>query len=407
MATTFQTRTLSNGLTIVCEADPDAQTSAAGFFVKTGARDEATIDMGVSHFLEHMMFKGTQEVGAEELNRRFDAMGARSNAYTSNELTCFYTQVLPEHLGDGLDLLCRMMRPALRDKDFDTEKGVILEEIAMYEDNPFWLVYESAIERHFGGHPLAHRVLGTKQSITDLRRDRMRDYFETRYSADNTVVALAGRVDFAQECARIESLCGAWTRTGAARDSRDPMLQGGEIDSRHEKVHRGYALALFRAPSWSDERRYASSLLAQILGAPDNSRLHWSLVEPGIAEEAQASYDPHDGFGDYMVFVSGEPDRLDEIWERAWNELRGLASSLTQDDIDRLLPKYVTGTTLGGERPGDRMHRLGRMFTYLGEHVPLEEDLARLSRVTLKELREACVAFPFEPVTLAKLRPAE
>src|SRR5690606_38952834 len=140
---TFQHATLPNGLTVIAEVDPEAHTAAAGFFVKTGARDEASPLMGVSHFLEHMMFKGTDQRSAEELNRQFDLIGARNNAYTTSELTCFYASVLPERLlgaGGAVDLLADMMRPALREEDFDTEKKVILEEIAMYEDNPFWVL---------------------------------------------------------------------------------------------------------------------------------------------------------------------------------------------------------------------------------------------------------------------------
>ncbi len=402
----FLQHTLPNGLTIIADTDPSAQTTAAGFFVRTGARDEASGLMGVSHFLEHMMFKGTEAIGAHELNRRFDALGARSNAYTSNEMTCFYTHVLPEALPEGLDLLSRMMRPALRQADFDTEKGVILEEIAMYEDNPFWRLYEATIEKHFGTHPMGHRVLGTPATITALQRDQMQQYFDTRYSADNTIVALAGTLDFDRCVADIERICGTWQRTSAGRNNTAPALAGGPLEARSEKVSRGYVLALMRAPAFHDDRRYAAALLAQILGLPDNSRLHWSLVEPGIAEEAQASYDPHDGSGDFFVYASGEPDRLDEVWSIIDAQLKGLAASLTQDDIDRLLPKIVTGTTLGAERPHDRMHRLGRLYTYLHRYWSLEEELDKVSRVTLKDLKDLCAAFPMEPVTVGRLLPA-
>ncbi len=405
MAYQFQHATLPNGLTIIAETDPSAHSAAAGFFVKTGARDETDAEMGVSHFLEHMMFKGTGDMTADDLNKAFDEIGARNNAFTSNEMTCFYAHVLPESLPRVNELLGKMMRPSLHQEDFETEKGVILEEIAMYKDNPFWVLYEACTEKHFAPHPLAHRVLGTTQTITDLKREQMRSYFDRRYSADNTVVALAGRLDFDACVAQIGELCGEWKPTRASRDSTKPRTPGGELRLTDSKVSRGYVLALCEAPAVGDDRRYAAALLAQIMGAPDNSRMHWSLIEPGIAEEAQASFDPHDGFGEYFVYASGDPDRLDEIWETIARDLKNLRDTLCQEDIDRLLNKFVTGATVGGERSHDRMHRLGRQWTYLAEYTPLEEELARISRVTLDELRAVCDEFPIRPITIGRLTP--
>ncbi|HRJ50848.1 MAG TPA: pitrilysin family protein, partial [Phycisphaerales bacterium] len=188
MTSRFQHATLPNGLTIVAEVDPSAHTAAAGYFVKTGARDEDPSVMGVSHFLEHMMFKGTHDLSADDVNRAFDDRGAKNNAYTTNEMTCFYAHCLPEHLPTINQLLGRMLRPALRESDFDTEKGVILEEIAMYRDNPFWVLYEESVERYYTGHGLGQRVLGTTRTITDLSRDQMLAYFSSRYSPDNMAV---------------------------------------------------------------------------------------------------------------------------------------------------------------------------------------------------------------------------
>jgi predicted Zn-dependent peptidase len=407
MAVSFQQRTLSNGLSIVAEVDAAAHTAAAGFFVRTGARDEAGPVMGVSHFLEHMMFKGTGEMSAEALNRRFDELGARNNAFTSNEMTCFYAHVLPERLEDCVDLLGHMLRPALRDEDFATEKGVILEEIAMYMDNPFWLLFEATVEKHYAGHPLSHRILGTPETITNLSRDAMRDYFDQRYSADNTVVALAGQLDFDRVCDRIERACGDWRRTGVSRNGHLPRPGGGEFVLRNEKVNRAYLLGLAPAPAFADERRHAAGLLAQILGNPENSRFYWALIEPGIAEEAQASFDPHDGIGQYFVYASCDVERLEQVWDVMRRELSNLAGGLEQDDLDRLLAKTVTAATLSGERPHDRMHRLGRLFTYLRTYWPLEEELDQLSRVTLADVRRVCEEFPIHPATVGRLLPAD
>lgn len=406
MPITFQERTLPNGLTIVAEVDPSAHSAAAGFFVKTGARDESTPLMGVSHFLEHMMFKGTADLTAEDINRGFDAIGASNNAYTSSEITCFYAHTLPETLPTGLDLLSRMMRPALRQADFDTEKGVILEEIAMYKDNPFWVLYEASVEKHFGAHPMSHRVLGTSESITALQRDSMAGYFENRYSADNTVVALAGKVDFDLACDQVQALCGSWKPTRVGRDTKAPKVGGGTFELRDAKVSRGYVLGLAPAPSLEDDRRYAASLLAQVLGTPDNSLLHWALIETGLAEEAQAAYDPHDGCGDYFVFASGDPERLDEIWEVTTREAGRLMDAVTLDDLVRLRNKIATAATLGAERPGDRMQRLGRLYAAFRRYMPLEEELAKIDAVTLDDLRATHDAFPIKPVTVGRLLPA-
>ncbi len=405
MAIEFKKHILDNGLTIIAEVDDAAQTSAAGFFVHTGARDEPREIMGVSHFLEHMMFKGTEDLSAEDINRGFDEIGARNNAYTSHEMTVFYAQVLPERLGRATDLLGRMMRPALRQDDFDTEKEVILEEIAMYADNPFWVLYEAVSERHFGSHAMGYRVLGTPESVRELQRDQMQEYFDQRYSGDNTTVALGGKLDFDRAVEQIEELCGGWSATRPGRDTSRPPISGQRLDSTKDTVNRGYALALADAPAMDDDRRYAAGLLAHLLGGSDNSRLHWALIETGIAEEAQAAFDPHDGTGQYFVYASGDPDRLEEIWSVVEREIAGLGEGISEDDLERVKAKAETSATISGERPGDRMQRLGRLWVSLGEYLSLDDELAALQRVSVQDVRDVFEAFSFSPRTLGTLTP--
>jgi len=404
----FQQRVLPNGLTVIAEVDPAAVSVSAGFFVKTGTRDEDPVVMGVSHFLEHMMFKGTESISAEQLNRAFDEIGAKNNAYTSSEMTCFYASSLPEHASRSIELLAKMMRPALRQADFDTEKSVILEEIAMYKDNPFWVLFEAVTDRHYAPHPLGHRVLGTAETIKDLTSGQMKTYFGQRYSADNTTVALAGKIDFNQACDHIASLCAAWIPTRPAGRSA-PVARFGqapvEVRLTDAKVARGYLLGMARAPAADDDRRYAAAMLAQILGAPDNSRLHWALVESGLAEDAQSGFDAHDGAGDYYVFAAGEPGRIAEIQAVIQREIANLAQSLTEDDLDRLRNKVLTAATVGGERPGDRMQRIGRTWTSLGRYESLDEEVDRIGRVTLNELRSVAEQFPLAPATIGVLTP--
>lgn len=405
MAIAYHERVLPNGLRVVGEVNCDAHSAAAGFFVRTGARDEAPEVMGVSHYLEHMMFKGTEEISADEINRRFDAMGARNNAYTSNEMTCFYAHVIPERMGDAVDTLSRMMRPALRVEDFTTEKGVILEEIAMYKDNPFWVLYEETIARHYGAHRMAHRVLGTDQTITDLDRDAMMAYFADRYSADNTVLSVSGQVDFEAVCDAAEALCGHWPTTGASRETARPETGAGGFEMTKEGVNRIYMLGLAPAPSGQSEDRYAAALGAQILGGGDNSRLHWAIVEKGLAEEAQAAWDGHDGCGDYFVFASSDPSRAEEVWDTIVDEAGKVAASVEEDDLVKLRAKLATGATLSGERPGDRMQRLGRTWMTRREYLSLEDELAMIDRVTVADVKRVLEEFPVAPTTWGQLGP--
>jgi predicted Zn-dependent peptidase len=192
----FKTAKLKNELEIVAECDDAAFSTALGFFVNTGARDETDEVSGVSHFLEHMVFKGTPSRSAEDVNREFDEMGAHYNAFTNEENTVYYAAVLPEYLPSTVRLLADLMRPSLRVEDFDTEKKVILEEIKMYDDQPPFGVDEKCRAAFFGNHPLSRSVLGTAASVGALNADQMRQYFERRYSPRNIVLVGSGRIDF-------------------------------------------------------------------------------------------------------------------------------------------------------------------------------------------------------------------
>jgi predicted Zn-dependent peptidase len=402
----FKQATLDNGLVVVGEIDAAAPTAAMGFFVKAGARDEATPEMGTSHFLEHMMFKGTDRRTAGQVDEHFDDIGAVHNAFTTSEMTAFYAHALPEHIMEAESILSDILRPALRDDDFNDEKNVILEEIAMYDDQPFWVLYERAMECYYGAHPLSHRILGTKDTISALTCDQMRAYFNHRYSADNTVVALAGQIDFDQMVDRLRRDCGHWPRTNAVRmhPAFAPTPEAFTIELPTVNMH--YQLYIAPAPAIDDERRHAAAMLAQILGDSEGSRLYWALVDTGLAEEAIAQYEARDGLGELLMFTACDPARADEAEEIVRREVRSLADSITEDDAMRVRNKVLTAATLHGERPSGRMNRLGRIMTYFDEYRSLDEELARMDAVTLDDLRAVAEAFPPEPVVVGRLRPS-
>ena len=222
--------TLSNGLTIQAEIVPGALTAAAGFFFRTGARDEDSAHMGVSHFLEHMMFKGTPRRTAEEVNQELDDLGANHNAWTTAENTAYFVHTPHESISAAVDVIADILRPSLRPDDFAEEQQVILEEIAMYADQPFWVLYESALEHYYTHNPLSHRVLGTVDTVSAMTPEVLRTYFDSRYTADNCVLAAAGRIDFDALVAQAEALCSAWPSAQPVRTHHPMTFTPGEFE---------------------------------------------------------------------------------------------------------------------------------------------------------------------------------
>ncbi len=405
MPVDFKQTTLPNGLQIIAEVDHAAHTAGIGFFVRTGARDEDSALMGVSHFLEHMMFKGTEKRSAADVDRDFDDIGADHNAFTTGEMTAFWAHALPESLPRATEVLADILRPALRQRDFDDEKSVIIEEIAMYDDQPFWVLYERTLERYYRTHPLSHRVLGTRDTIEAMQRDQMVEYFRQRYSADNTTVALAGRLDFEAVVEQLRDACGGWNTTDASRQYPDVAVTADELVIDSEAVNRHYAITLAPAPPIQDDRRYAAGMLAQILGDAEGSRLYWALVETGLAEEARAQYDGRDRIGTYLVYFVCSPQDAGAVQTEIGRQIDGLMQTLGEDDLERVRSKIATNATVQGELPAGRMHRLGRLWTYLGEYRSLADELERINAVTLDDVRAVYEAFPFQPRVTGNLKP--
>lgn len=405
MAIEFKQTVLDNGLTVIAEVDDAAHSAAAGYFVKTGARDEDPAQMGVSHFLEHMMFKGTESRNAEAVDRDFDDIGANHNAFTTSEMTAFHAHCLAEHLPAAEEVLSDIMRPSIRVEDFDAEKKVILEEIAMYRDHPVFSLYEATLEAYFSDHPLAHRVLGTEQTVGDMERDAMVAYFEHRYSADNTVLALAGKVDFDAMVERAREHVGHWQRTGAVRDLGTVTPKEARFALKSASVNRHYVMMACPAPPMQDDRRYAAGMLGQILGDTEGSRLYWALVETGIAEEAQAQYDGRDGCGEHIVYASCDPADAEKVESMLLEQCAALRDSLEEDDLVRVRAKVATAAALQGELPAGRMRRIGQRWTNLGGYRSLEDELAAINAVTLDDLRDVADAYPFHGLVTGTLSP--
>ena len=395
-AVEFREAVLPNGLTVQAEIVPGAMTSAAGFFFRTGARDEASPVMGVSHFLEHMMFRGTERRTAEDVNRGFDDLGANHNAFTTTEITAYYAHVPYDALDDALDILADILRPSLRTEDFDEEKGVILEEIAMYDDQPFWVLFEQGLERYFGDHPLAHRVLGTRQTVGDLQRDQMKAYFDRRYSADNGVLVASGRVDFDELVARAETLCGHWPKGEPGRVHVEPTFEPGELEVDLPDTQQRYIMLLAPAVGIADPRKYAMAQAFQALGDSDGSTFFWELVETGLAEEATMHLQTHDGCGEAIATIVCASENAEQVEEIARREMSRVASTVDEDALVRSRAKIATSAMLASERPMGRMTRLGSRWSYGLEYATLDEELAKIGSVGLDDIRAALDSLPLD-----------
>ncbi len=402
----FKQAQLANGLDVIAEIIPDAQSSAIGFMVKTGSRDESPEVNGVSHFLEHMMFKGTSRRTAAQVNREFDAMGARNNAFTSNEVTCYWAHVLPEFLPAALDLLADMMRPALRNDDFDMEKKVILEEIALYLDRPGHVLYEAIMQDHFGRHPMAQSILGPKESISALTRDQMQAYFESHYGPGNMALAVAGKIDFDAFLSDVEKTCAAWPHVNVRRNYSTPELKANRRHITDVKLRRHYMAMICPGPSAQDDRRYAAQILSDVMGDSDGSRFYWSLVEPGLADDADFSFFPHDGMGSFFAGASCDPSRAAQVEEIMLAEIsKAVAGGVSDSEVIRSRTKIETGAVLQGELPLGRMRNILGRWIYNHEYRTLEQELEVLRKTGAAEVTSLLRDYLLSPLTITTLGP--
>jgi predicted Zn-dependent peptidase len=403
----FHYKQLPNGLDIVAEENADSHSFAAGLFVKTGSRDEDASINGVSHFLEHMMFKGSQKLTWEDVNRIFDELGARYNAFTSQEMTAYYANVLPEFTERIIEHLAHLLRPAIRSSDFDTEKKVILEEIAMYLDDPGHRVYEKLMEEHFGNHPLSMSILGSSESIEKLKRDEMAKYFSRRYGPGNMVLAATGRLDFDEVVKLAEKYMGDWPRVEAPRQQPEPIYKPHRLSMTDPKLNRMYTMGMTPGPSGQDERRFAARILADVLGDADGSRFYWALVDNAIADEADFGFYPHDGCGSFYISLTTDPQRTERALEIALAELQRVKRDLNDDEIERARNKIASSLVLQGEVPLGRMRSIGGQWIYNKEYRSLEEDMATLMSVDRTALQNLLTDFTFDPMTIVSLGPGE
>jgi predicted Zn-dependent peptidase len=367
---------------------PAVRSVALGLWVRTGSRDESEGQAGVSHFLEHLLFKGTERHSAIEISELFDGMGAAVNAATSKESTHLHARFLDEHTDAAFDLMAEMLlAPALPDGEIDPEREVVLEEIAMYEDEPQDRVHDFLADAVYGDHPLGRRVLGEAEVIASISKDEIAAYHDARYTAPNLVVAAAGHVDHA----RIVELARRHLSPGSSgTETRDgtPPLATPRFRFHPKETEQYHICFGGEGIARADERRFALAVLDAIFGGSTSSRLFREVREKrGLAYAVGSYTEQYIDRGMVAMYVGTRADNVAEACEIIGRELAQLgADGVSAEELDRAKEHVKGRMVLGLESSGARMARVARSILFDVPLLTLDEMLARVDAVTSDDL---------------------
>ena len=378
--------TLDSGVRVVTEAMPSVRSIALGFMVRTGSRDEAPEQAGISHFLEHLLFKGTDRFSSREIDEAFDAMGAEVNAGTGKETTSVYSRFLDGHLERAFDVLQDMvLRPAY--PDIDSERQVVIEEIAMYEDEPQDKVHDVLAGAVFGDHPLGRPIIGRAEVVSSVPVPQIAEWHDGRYVPGNIVVAAAGNLEHERIVALVE---GAFPGTGAvpAVASSPERHRLRRCASTRRRPSSTTSASAVRGIPRGDERRFALRVLDTILGGSTSSRLFQEVREKRGLAYAVFSYASHYvDTGQVAVYVGTRPDNVGEAMDVIGNELRRVQDEgVSDDELERARENVKGRTVLSMESTLTRMNRLGSSVLMDVPLLTVDEVLAAFDAVTLDDV---------------------
>jgi len=375
--------TLANGLRVITETLPSVRSVAVGCWVDTGSRDEAAAEAGCSHFLEHLLFKGSERLSAQDIARAFDSVGARSNAFTSKEYTCFWAQLRDDDLPMGMDLLAEMLlRPAFRPEDIQSEANVVLEEINMNEDDPGDVAHDQFARALWGGHCLALPVLGTRESIGGMPREVISAYWARRYQPPATVLAAAGHVEHERVLALAEEHFGGWQGPPVEHEYRDPAVVP-RVEVKTRDTEQAHLVFGGEALTRGDERRFAFGVLNHVLGSGMSSRLFREIREErGLAYAVYSFRMPYADSGAYGVYVGTTPRQTAQVLDLVREALAKLvAEGITAEELERAQGNMKGSLALSMEETNSRMVRLGRHELTGVSHLSLDETVAAIDAV--------------------------
>ena len=389
--TTVNKTILSNGVTIISKAMPYVRSVSMGVWVSTGARDESEAESGLSHFIEHMIFKGTQKRSALQIAKEFDAIGGQSNAFTAMEHTCYHAKVVDEKLPTMVDILSDIFLYSVFDKnEIEKERPIIFQEIGMVEDNPEEFIHIMASQNYWGDHPLGRSVLGNRENILRFDTDKIRHFFKRFYQPERILITAAGNIEHHQ----LIDLLAPCFESILPTKNRFPLrtVPTGQhsvtiLPKSLEQVHICLSMP---GLAISDPKRFALTLLNTVLGGNMSSRLFQKIREDkGLAYSIYSFASSHQDAGMFGVYTAVNPDQDQITIELILDELSQLkrftiSSSELSDSKD-----YIKGNLyLAAESPDNQMVRLAHNELYFSRHVSINEVVKNIESVTVKDIRE-------------------
>ncbi|WP_144794131.1 pitrilysin family protein [Kocuria palustris] len=411
---------LPSGVRILTEAMPGLLSASVGLWVGVGSRDEQPGHLGSTHFLEHLLFKGTARRSALQIAEAFDEVGGESNAATAKESTCYYARVLSEDLPMAIDVLTDMVTaPLLDSEELERERGVILEELAMDQDDPTDVAFEHFAEHVLRGSPLSRPIGGTPEEITGVARGRVLEHWQEHYRPENLVVTAAGGLDHDRVVEEVRTCLSraGWDpdapgRPRARRPAAPDATAALSPDWGRHRLHRPVEQAniVVGRPGLviGDERRYAMTVLNAALGGGMSSRLFQEIREKrGLAYSTFSFSGAHSDAGYFGMYAGCAPSRADEVLELMRAQLEQLAEHGPGDrELAKVVGQLAGGTVMALEDSGSRMNRLGSAELGTGEFVDLEETMRRVRAVTAQDVQRLAAHLADGPVVVQVVEPS-
>ena len=390
MPDTINKSVLPNGLRVVTERMPQVRTAAMGIWVNAGSRYEAASQHGISHFLEHLFFKGTQTRSALEIAQAADEIGGQMNAFTDREQTVFYVKVLATHFERAVEIVADMLlRSTFAAEHIERERQVIDEEIKSYEDSPDELVQDLFAQIVWNGHPLGRPVIGTLATVNRLTRDDLTRFVQRFYHPTNVVVAVAGDIEHPEVTAVLERHLGAWNGTGVPATTDPPRPEAG-VATRLKETEQVHLCLGTQGLAQPDERRYTLSLLDHLLGGGMSSRLFQEIRERRGLVYTIASYASsyRDG-GLFVVYAGMSPDAGPEVIRLTFAEIEKIRTQpVDVVELNRAKESLKGSLMLSLESTGSRMSILARSEIYHGRQITLDELISKVDAVSAQELQQ-------------------